>query len=619
MRVIHPYRAAFSVLLLCAHPLFAQDGAALYRSTCATCHDSGAERIPSRETLSTMTPERVLAALESGAMIAMASRLSAAERHAVAEFVTGKSLSATMTTSPLPEARCRKARVPFNAATGGSQWDSWGANLANTRAQDTALGGLTAADIRRLKLKWAFGFQGDSSSIAQPTIAGGRVFVGSQSGTVYSLSADTGCVYWWFDAPATVRSAVVIGRIEQAPKARFAAFFGDVRGAVYAIWVDTGELLWKMQADPHSATRITGSPTFYKGRLYVPVSSSEAVSAIAPDYECCRFRGSVVALEAATGKQIWKSYTVSEEPHPTSKNKSGTQLWGPAGAPIWSPPTIDVEKNILYVTTGENSSHPATATSDAFLAMDLESGRIVWSKQVTSSDVWTAACRMVDKSNCPEPSGPDFDFGSPPILTTLPNGRRALIAGQKSGVVYAVDPDNRGEIIWRARVGKGGTLGGIEWGSAADQSNVYVAVSDVVRIAIPGSLGTEIDPSQGGGMFALSLDSGERAWYVTPPGCGDRKRCSPAQSAAVSAIPGAVFSGSMDGHLRAYSAKDGTVLWDFDTARSYKTINLVEARGGSLDGGGPAIAHRMLFVTSGYVIWGGMPGNVLLAFSPVNK
>jgi polyvinyl alcohol dehydrogenase (cytochrome) len=617
MRLIQRCVASLWAFPIWAYPVFAQDGATLYKSTCATCHDSGAERIPNRETLNAMTPERVLAAMESGPMIPMASRLSTAERHAVAEFVTGKPLGHA-STSPLPQAMCSEVPGAPNARE-GVQWNTWGANLANTRAQDGRAAGFTAAEVARLRLKWAFGFLGDASSIAQPTIAGGRVYVGSQGGKVYSLSADTGCVYWWFEAPATVRSAVVIGRIEQKAIPTLAAFFGDVRGFVYAVDAGTGKLFWQVKADPHPAARITGSPAFYKGRLYVPVSSSEAVSAIAPDYECCRFRGSVVALDGATGKQVWKSYTVSEEPHPTTRNKNGTQLWGPAGAPIWSPPTIDVKKNVLYVTTGENSSHPATTTSDAFLAMDLESGRILWSRQMTSSDVWNAACRMADKANCPEPSGPDFDFGAPPILATLPNGRRVLVAGQKSGMVHAIDPDKNGEVIWQVRVGKGGTLGGIEWGSAADLSNVYVAISDMVRIAIPNSISTEVDPKQGGGMFALNLETGQRVWSMPAPGCGERKRCSPAQSAAVSAIPGVVFSGSVDGHVRAYATKDGAILWDFDTVRSYKTVNLVEARGGSLDGGGPAIGGGMLFVNSGYVIWGGMPGNVLLAFSVDGK
>jgi polyvinyl alcohol dehydrogenase (cytochrome) len=498
-------------------------------------------------------------------------------------------------------------------------WNGWGVSLSNSRFQEASAAGLTAAEVPRLKLKWAFGFQGDSSASAQPTIAGGRIFVGSQGGKVYSLSADSGCVEWWVDAPASVRSAVVIGRVETESGPTFAAFFGDVSGTVYAVAAATGKLLWKTKVESHPAARITGSPVFYAGRLYVPVSSSEEVSAMTPDYQCCRFRGSVVALDGATGKQVWKTYTINEEASPTKKNRNGVQLWGPSGAAIWSTPTIDAKKNRLYVTTGDNYSHPSTGNSDAFLAMDLDSGKILWSRQITSADVWNTACRVPDKTNCPESSGPDFDFGASPILVTLPDGRRALVAGQKSGVVYAIDPDKGGEVIWQARIGKGGTLGGIEWGSAVDQSNVYVGLSDIGRIVLSNSLATDADPKQGGGMFALSLDKGERVWYTPPPGCGERKRCSPAQSAAVSAIRGVAFSGSVDGHLRAYNSKNGDILWDFDTVGPYKTINGVEARGGSMDGGGPAIGGGMLFVNSGYAIWGGMPGNVLLALSVEGK
>ena len=617
MRLLQRCVVNSCVLLFCASVLSAQDGATLYRKSCASCHDAGVERVPNRETLKAMSPERVLMAMEAGAMILMASRLSSAERRAIAEFVTGKSLGHALQMAP--QAMCAEAPGSLADPLAGPQWNGWGANLANTRSQDVAIAGFTAAEVPRLKLKWAFGFQGDASASAQPTIAGGRLFVGSQGGRVYSLNANTGCVQWWFEAPASVRSAVVIGRIETETGPSFAAFFGDVSGVVYAVSAATGKLLWKVNVDSHPAARITGSPTFYRGRLYVPVSSSEEGSAMAPDYQCCRFRGSVVALDGATGKQVWKTYTISEEAHPTKKNKNGTQLWGPSGASIWSSLAIDIKRNVLYATTADNYSQPSTMNSDAFLAMDLDSGKILWSRQMTPSDVWNTACRMPDKTNCPESSGPDFDFGASPILVTLSNGRRALVAGQKSGVVHAVDPDKEGEVIWQVRVGKGGTLGGIEWGSAADQSNVYVALSDIGRIVLTNALGTDADPKQGGGMFALTLEKGERIWYTPPPGCGERKRCSPAQSAAVSAIPGVAFSGSLDGHLRAYSAKDGAILWDFDTVGPYKTVNGVEAGGGSLDGAGPAIGGGMLFVNSGYVIWGGMPGNVLLAFSVDGK
>ena len=607
---------AGSCVLLSGCLLFAQDGATMYKSLCATCHDAGVERAPNRESLRAMSAERVLAAMESGAMVPMAGRLSATERRALAEFLTGKTLRQTI---PPPQGLCAGAIGNLTHWAAAPRWTGWGATLENTRFQDTSLAGVTAADVPRLKLKWAFGFPGDTGSIAQPTIAAGRVFVASQSGRVYSLSAATGCVYWWFDAPALVRTAIVLGQNETEPGSQLAAYFGDTAGTVYAVEAATGKLLWKSKVDAHPAAVITGSPVVYGGRLYVPISSREEAYAIAPDYQCCKFRGSVVALDGATGKQIWKSFTIGEEARPTKKNKIGTQLWGPSGAAIWSTPTVDVKRRLLYVTTGDNYTDPPTTMSDAFLAMDLESGKIVWFRQMTVGDAFTNACRMPDKSNCPDSNGPDFDFGAPPILVSLLNGRRALVAGQKSGIVHAIDPDKNGEIIWQTRVGKGGSLGGIQWGSAVDQLHVYVALSDIARTSIANSLRRELDPKLGGGMFALSLEKGERVWYTPPPGCGERNKCSPAQSAAVSAIPGAVFSGSIDGHLRAYSTKDGAILWDFDTACPYKTVNGVDASGGSLDGAGPAIGGGMLFVNSGYPVFGGMPGNVLLAFSADGK
>jgi polyvinyl alcohol dehydrogenase (cytochrome) len=562
-----------------------------------------------------MTPRQVLAAMESGAMISMAASLTEAERRAIAEFVTAQSLGQDSDMAPSKQAMCGAASGDFRDPLAEPHWLGWGNDLANTRFQDAPASGLAPGQVPRLKLKWAFGFPGDVSLNSQPSIAGGRVYVGSQGAKVYSLSAATGCIHWWFATAAPVRSAVSVGRIETESGPRFAAFFGDSIAVVYAVDASTGALLWKTKVEDHLAARITGSPAFYHGRLYVPVASIEEGSAIQAKYECCSFRGSVVALDGATGKQIWKSYTIAEPARPTKNNKSGTQLWGPSGAPIWTAPTIDTKRNVLYVTTGDNYSDPPTATSDAFLAMDLDTGKIVWSRQTTSNDAYTVACRLPDTTNCPDSNGPDFDFGSSPILVTLPNGRRALIAGQKSGIVHAIDPDRDGQILWQTRIGKGGIHGGIQWGSAADQSSVYVALSDAGIITIPSTVGTEANPQAGGGMFALSLEKGERIWSSPPPVCGEKKRCSPAQSAAVSAIPGVAFSGSVDGHLRAYSAKDGAIIWDYDTAREFTTVNGVSGRGGSMDGPGPAIGGGMIFVNSGYAIWGGMPGNVLLAFS----
>jgi len=287
--------------------------------------------------------------------------------------------------------------------------------------------------------------------------------------------------------------------------------------------------------------------------------------------------------------------------------------------PIWSSPAIDPQRNAVYATTGNNYTDPPSERSDAFVAFDLDTGKVLWARQTTAKDAYVAACRMVDKTNCADSNGPDFDFGASPILVELGGGKRALLAGQKSGVVYALDPDRGGEMLWQQRVGQGGSMGGVQWGSAADGTNVYVAVSDVHRVPVPNAWATDADPKQGGGMFALRLRDGVRAWHTPPAECVERPRCSPAQPGAVSGIPGAVLSGSMDGHVRAYSTTDGSVLWDFDTVRSYETVNGVPGRGGSLDGAGPAIAGGLVIVNSGYPHGGGMPGNVVLALSVDGK
>jgi len=597
---------AFSAIVAAA-----QDGAALYKQNCAQCHDGGMDRAPSRDALKALSADRVLAAMETGPMISMASRRTALERRAIAEFVSGKKLTGVLETKPLPQAMCG-ANPGTNLSTGPA-WLGWGVNPSNTRFQDAADAGLNAADVPRLKVKWAFGFPGDQSANAHPVIAGGRVFIGSAGGTVYSLSAATGCIYWYFDAGSTVRGAIAIHLTGNA----YTAYFGDARANMYAVDALSGKLLWKTKVDDFPVAGITSSPQFFNGRLYFGVKSGEEAAGADPNYECCRFRGSVVALDAATGKQVWKTYTI-DAPKPTKKNAKGTQMWGPSGAPIWSTPVIDPKRNAIYVTTGDNYSEPTTRTSDAFLALDLDTGKILWIRQMTEKDAYTAACRLPDTTNCPI-NGPDFDFGSSPILVTLPNGKRALLAGQKSGIVHALDPDQQGEVLWQVRVGKGGTMGGVQWGSAVDQQNIYVAVSDIKRVMLTYSTQTDADPHQGGGMYALRLATGEKVWYTPPFSCGERKRCSPAQSAAVTAIPGVAFSGAMDGHLRAYSAADGKVIWDFDTVRDYKTVNGVEGRGGTIDGPGPAIAGGMLFVNSGYVAAGGMPGNVLLAFTVDGK
>ena len=604
------------LFLAIAFPVAADDGPTMYKQLCASCHDTGAGRAPTRDVLQAMTPERVLTAMESGPMLSMASGRTGVERRAIAEFVTGKAFSTAFSTKPSPQAMCRAGSAEFANPLTGPARNGWGANTQNTRYQDGKMAGLAAGDVPKLKLKWAFGFPGELSADGQPSIAGGRVFVGTQSGTVYALSAATGCVYWTFAAEAAVRAAITIARLESG--GRYVAFVGDRAANIYALDANTGALIWKSHVDDHPLARVTASPTYHNGRLYVGVASGEETAGAVAEYECCTFRGSLVALDAANGARVWKTYTI-EEPQKRAKNRIGTQQWGPSGAPIWSSPAIDAQRNAVYATTGNNYSGPATDRSDAFVAFDMASGKILWSRQATASDDWNTACRLTDQTNCTNKDAPDFDFASPPILVSLANGRRAIVAGQKSGVVHALDPDRGGEVLWQERVGKGGINGGVQWGSASDGSNVYVALSDLARFPVPNSQATIPDPEAGGGMFAMNLATGKRVWETPAPrACKNRDRCSPAQSAAVSMIPGVVFSGAIDGHLRAYSTTNGSIVLDVDTAHTYQTTNGVPARGGSLNVAGPAISGGMVIINSGYV-QNGMPGNALLAYTVDGK
>jgi polyvinyl alcohol dehydrogenase (cytochrome) len=448
-------------------------------------------------------------------------------------------------------------------------------------------------------------------AFAQPTVLGRYLFVGSASGMVQALSTGSGCLHWTFQATGPVRSSILA--VQSGEK--HVLLFGDQVGWFYSLDAETGRLLWKKRPEPHESTRLTGAPVAYQGNVFVPAASWEETRTINPDYPCCTFRGSIVAYRTKDGSQVWKTYTISEKPKVVGKSPAGVEQWGPSGASVWGSPTLDPKRGILYATTGDNFSSPASNMSDAVLAMDLASGRILWAKQTTPADVWNSGCSA--RGDCP---GPDHDYGSSVLLERQDNGRDLLLAGQKSGMVYALDPDRKGEILWQVRVAKGGINGGVQWGMASDGQKLYAATSDVVRGG-PNPDKTDprllpLDPKQGGGLTALRIGTGEKAWYVPPAPCGSRPGCSPAQSAALTAIPGVVFSGSLDGHLRAYSAEQGTVLWDFDTIRDYATVNGVRASGGALNGPGPVIVGGLLFVNSGYARQGGLPGNVLLAFAP---
>jgi polyvinyl alcohol dehydrogenase (cytochrome) len=576
----------------------------IFITNCMTCHEIGnsSVRAPSRETLMKLTPEAVYAALTTGPMTVQAGNLSDEEKRGIAAFLGGRPLgSAESGDAKFMTNRCA-SNPPFGDSTLPG-WNGWGNDVTNTRFQPAQASGLTADQVPRLKLKWAFGFPNGVQAYGQPAIVGGRVFVGSDISYIYSLDAAMGCVYWSYQAQTGVRTAIVVGPVKGQGSAKYAAYFGDGRANVYALNAETGELLWRVQADDIVSAHITAAPTLYEGRLYVPISGGEEAVSIDPHYPCCRFRGSVVALDANTGREIWKSYVIPAPAKPTRKNSLGTQLFGPAGAAIWGSPTIDIKRHAVYVGTGDAYTEPAAKTSDAIMALDMNSGKILWTFQDTKNDAWMLGCGPRNHpESCPKDLGPDWDYAASPILRTLANGKQVLVVAAKSGNVFGLDLDKKGAPVWKTGLAekRPGASGLIVFGGTADEESAYYGLNQV------------------GGVVALGLATGERKWF-TPltPASTPSEPPRPGQSAATTSIPGAVFSGAWDGTLRAFSSADGRLIWEYNTVQEYTTVNGVAAKGGSMGAPGPIVAGGMLFVGSGYIgVMGGMPGNVLLAFSP---
>jgi polyvinyl alcohol dehydrogenase (cytochrome) len=580
-------------------------GETVYQKRCSGCHEQTDPRIPHREALQKMPSARILRALDSGAMMSVAFTMSRDDRIAVASY-----LGTDAPVAPPPASAFCADRSVHLADAPKFAWNGWSPGSSNARFQPDAAAKLNIDQVRRLKLKWAFGFDGDVTAFAPPTVIDGQVFVGSAAGLIHAMRAESGCLQWVFQANGPVRSSIVSAPLGK----QHVLLFGDMTGWFYALQAETGKLLWKQHIETHDSTRLTGAPVAYNGMVYVPVASWEETRASDPEYACCTFRGSVVALRIRDGEQVWKTY-MTAIPTETGKNARGVSQFGPSGVGVWSAPTLDSKRGVLYVTTGDNYSMPATDNSDSAVALDLATGRVVWSKQILPADVFSGACRS--DSNC----GPDYDFGSSAILVTTQDGRELLLAGQKSGIVFALDPEKKGEIVWQTRVGKGSTNGGVQWDMATDGQRVYASVSDLVRTRLTNPTGARragVDPKQGGGLSALRISDGSQVWHVAASPCAENapQGCSPAQPGAVTGIPGIVFATSVDGHLRAHAAEDGQVLWDFDTVRDFDTVNGVKARGGSIDGPGAVVVNGMVFISSGYPRNGGIPGNVLLAFGP---
>lgn len=500
--------ALLVILLAAADKAFAQaaTGLRLFEQHCTNCHSSATvpAGTPDGLQLRKMTPEGVYAALSEAPHVASQGPTDN-EKRLIAEYLGGRKVDiAKVADARLMPNQCR-SNPAIGDLSASPSWNGWGVDPStNARFQPAKAAGLPADQVPRLKLKWAFGFPGAEMAWGQPTIAAGRVFIGVDTGAVYSLDAATGCVYWSFQSDAGVRNAISIGPVKGQGSAKHAAYFGDVKANVYGIDAASGKLLWKVKVEDQPVARITGASTLYDGRLYVPVSSSEERAAgLSDNYPCCTFRGSVVALDANTGRQLWKTYIIPDAPKPAGRTSKGVQPFAPSGGAVWNSPTIDVRHRALYIGTGDSYNPPVPKTTDAIMALDI--------------------------------------------------------------------------------------------GGAADEENAYFGLRT-------------------GGVAAVQLATGEKKWF-TPIPVSQAPGQGGGETAALTAIPGAVFSGGQDGVVRALSAKDGRLLWEYNTIRDFETVNGVAAKGGSMGPVGPTVAGGTLFVGSGYTFGVGTTGNVLLAFS----
>ena len=576
-------------------------GAPLYAEHCGHCHDGTVPKAPHFSWLEMMTPKTMMAAMNEGIMAPQSAHLTDRQRRDITEYVTRAPADTDIEVEiPWCESRALAESPPLPIG--------WGHDT--NRATSLAQGGIAKEDVGDLKLKWSFAFPGALRARSQPSVGWGAVFTGSQDGTVYAFDLQTGCVKWTFQAAAEVRTGIVL-TTEGTPL----ALFGDILAKFYAVNALTGELVWQQKADDHPSATLTGTPAYHAGTVYVPVSSLEVIPAADPAYPCCTFRGSVLALNAEDGQEQWRHYAIPQAPEQVGVTSVGTAMLSPSGAPIWSSPTIDVKRNLLYVGTGENYSSPADDNSDAIIAIDLTSGERAWHVQSTAGDAWNVACMMADNPNCPEERGPDFDHGSSILLVETRTGGEVLAAGHKDGTVFILDPNNQGQVLWTKRVGRGSIQGGVHFGMTAADGAVHVPINDMNDTRN----GDFLDPALARpGVASIDIDEQAVVWqHVQENTCGDdRPFCDPGVSAPLATSDGVIYAGHLDGLLHAYDADTGEVLWRYDTTQSHTGTNGITGRGGSMSGAGPLVAAGHLIVNSGYGLYFHEPGNVLLVFAP---
>jgi polyvinyl alcohol dehydrogenase (cytochrome) len=593
-------------------------GAEIYRQSCAACHDSPEEtRAPPFAALQQLDTRSLMGALRpGGSMEAQGKTLTRPQLFELVDFLAN---SGPQSTEWLTSMMCDEddRAVDLEQAKGMT---TFGVDITGHRWLTAERAGLTSTDLTNLELAWAIGFPKTNQLRTSPVIIGDTMFYApAPTGNMlaFDIGAKTPCVKWAFDVGTGVRSSPSYGKIG----GRDALVFSDRRGTVHAVDAKLGTEIWSQFAPHSEAARVTGAPVVYGEKVIVNISASGVARAMDPNYECCAEHGAVTALDANTGEKLWTYHTMPDANYTGEESRTGVKLRGPSGAPIWSTPTIDPKRNLVIVTTGENTSLPATDTSDAVLALDIDTGKLVWGFQALANDVWNMSCRTPWENsgpNCPPPTKSvlkDFDFGAGAILTQTKDGKDIVLAGQKSGDVWGIDPDN-GELIWNTRFGEGTALGGIHWGIAIDGERVFAAIYDPTR---PGA-SNKAEP----GMNAVDITTGEVAWrYPIEPDCSPSRAerypgCAGRHglSAAPLVVDRSVLAGGADGRFYVFDSVTGKLQFQYDTLADFETINGVEGQGGSIDSHSIFAGAGLVFVGSGYGSFGQPGGNVLLAFRP---
>ncbi|WP_198683711.1 outer membrane protein assembly factor BamB family protein [Peristeroidobacter agariperforans] len=592
-------------------------GKTIYENNCAACHDNpAATKAPGFDTLKAMRREAISYAIAQGRMQVQASRLTSEERTALLDFLAGQGPTRDDWSASMS---CTRERGPMNLdvtpAVAGFGFDP-----RNHRRLSAAQAGLATADFSNLELAWAMAFPKATMMRSQPAIVGTNVFLPvADSSQLFAIDiAGPPCLRWVYRHDAPLRTSVAFGELPGSK--RKVLIFGDLSANIHLVDAASGERLWKQHVGLHPMSLTTGTPILHGDRIYVPISQYEIMLGANRDHECCKTHGAVTALDARSGAKIWTAHTM-QEARPVRDRGDGKMIWGPSGAPVWTSPAIDTKRGVLYVGTGEATSDPAAPTTDAILAIDLKDGSIRWSFQATANDIFLTGC-LFNRSgpNCPNKDSVfrDVDFGASVIIAQRTDGSDVLLAGQKSGTLWALDPDSRGKVLWRRDFGQGSPVGGIHWGIATDGERVFVPIN------WPYGVPRGANATQQPGLHAVKAETGEVLWtFESKADCrGERaeriRGCASSMglSAAPVVIDGAVVQGGLDGMVRAFDARTGKVLFSFDTAREFKTINGVEGRGGSIDNASIVAANGLLLVSSGYGMFGQMPGNVLLAFKP---